>query len=88
MGSPLAPEAQERVLSTLNRDGSRRWLRPRLSRGRFLLWRRIVAYGLIAREEGGGDGPESSEAIAFEMVPLYRLRRWGIRAVLVEKKVA
>lgn len=36
------------ILSTLNDDGSRRWLSPRLSRGRFLSGRRIVAYGLIA----------------------------------------
>jgi cytochrome c oxidase accessory protein FixG len=36
------------VLSTLNQDGSRRWLRPRLSRGRFLNRRRTVGYGLIA----------------------------------------
>lgn len=36
------------VLSTLNADGSRRWLRPRLSPGRFLVWRRVVAYVLIA----------------------------------------
>lgn len=43
-----APTSQERVLSTLNKDGSRFWLRPRLSRGRFLLARRIVAYLLIA----------------------------------------
>lgn len=41
-------ESSERVLSTLNRDGSRRWLRPRPSRGRFLTARRIVAYALIA----------------------------------------
>jgi cytochrome c oxidase accessory protein FixG len=38
----------EQVLSTLNADGSRRWLRPRVSRGRFLTARRIMAYGLIA----------------------------------------
>lgn len=38
----------ERVLSTLNTDGSRRWIRPRLSKGRFLFWRRIVGYALIA----------------------------------------
>lgn len=38
---------EERVLATLNADGSRRWLRPRLSRGRFLTARRAVAYGLI-----------------------------------------
>ena len=41
----LAPE--ERVLSTLNEDGSRRWLNPKLSRGKFLRARRIVAYILI-----------------------------------------
>jgi cytochrome c oxidase accessory protein FixG len=38
----------ERVLSTLNEDGSRRWLRPRLARGRFLRHRRVVACALIA----------------------------------------
>jgi cytochrome c oxidase accessory protein FixG len=42
---PLAPE--ERVLSTLNPDGSRRWLTPRLSKGKFLSTRRVVAYLLI-----------------------------------------
>lgn len=38
---------EERVLSTLNKDGSRRWITPRPSRGRFLTARRIVAYTLI-----------------------------------------
>ncbi|MCB9845213.1 MAG: cytochrome c oxidase accessory protein CcoG [Phycisphaeraceae bacterium] len=38
---------KERVLSTLNADGSRRWLRPWLSPGRFLTRRRVVGYGLI-----------------------------------------
>jgi len=38
----------ERVLATLNADGSRRWLQPRLSHGRFLSRRRAVAYLLIA----------------------------------------
>lgn len=42
----LQPEG--RVLSTLERDGRRRWLFPRLSRGRFWLRRRVVAYALIA----------------------------------------
>jgi cytochrome c oxidase accessory protein FixG len=42
------PEPTERVLSTLNQDGTRRWLKPRLSHGRFLRARRIVAYFLIA----------------------------------------
>lgn len=40
-------QPKERVLSTLNEDGSRRWLKPRLSLGRFLNRRRIVAYALI-----------------------------------------
>lgn len=40
-------EPPDRVLSTLNRDGSRRWLEPRLSRGRFLEMRRWTAYILI-----------------------------------------
>ena len=43
-----APEAQERVLSTLNRDGSRRWIRPKLSRGRYYRRRFLTAWGLIA----------------------------------------
>ncbi len=42
----LGPE--KHVLSTLERDGSRRWLKPRLSTGRFLTRRRMVAYVLIA----------------------------------------
>jgi cytochrome c oxidase accessory protein FixG len=35
-------------LSTLNADGSRHWLRPRPSRGRFWRRRQLVAYVLIA----------------------------------------
>ncbi len=42
------PLASERVLSTLNQNGSRNWLRPRLARGRFLRGRRIVGFALIA----------------------------------------
>ncbi len=42
----LRPE--EHVLSTLEHDGSRRWLQPKLSRGKYLERRRWVAYGLIA----------------------------------------
>ena len=47
MASSPPPTAEERVLSTLNRDGTRRWIRPRLSEGRFLTRRRIVGWGLI-----------------------------------------
>jgi cytochrome c oxidase accessory protein FixG len=40
-------EPEERVLSTLEKDGSRRWLSPRLSGGSFLTARRLFAYFLI-----------------------------------------
>lgn len=42
------PAPSERVLSTLNADGTRFWIDPKLSRGRFLHRRRIVGYTLIA----------------------------------------
>lgn len=45
--SANTPQA-EQVLSTLNADGSRRWLKPRPSPGRWLNRRRVVGYGLIA----------------------------------------
>lgn len=38
----------ERVLSTLNQDGTRHYIRPKLAHGRFLTRRRIVGYALIA----------------------------------------
>jgi cytochrome c oxidase accessory protein FixG len=40
-------DAPEHVLSTLESDGSRRWLRPRLSQGPWWKRRRTVAYALI-----------------------------------------
>lgn len=40
-------EPEDRVLSTLEKDGSRRWLNPRLSRGSFLTARRLFACLLI-----------------------------------------
>jgi polyferredoxin len=46
MNSILAPE--EHVLSTLEHDGSRRWLYPTLSNGALYRWRLLVAYSLIA----------------------------------------
>ncbi|HEX7837107.1 MAG TPA: cytochrome c oxidase accessory protein CcoG [Kofleriaceae bacterium] len=46
--SPPLPRIHERVLSTLNQDGTRNWLRPKLARGRFLRRRRIVGWALIA----------------------------------------
>jgi hypothetical protein len=44
--SLLKPE--EHVLATLEADGSRRWLFPRLAMGKFWMSRRTVAYLLIA----------------------------------------
>ena len=43
-----APAATERVLATLNADGSRRWIRPRPSRGKHWVRRRTVAWVLMA----------------------------------------
>jgi cytochrome c oxidase accessory protein FixG len=42
------PVAKGRVLATLNEDGSRRWIRPRPSPGKWLFRRRVVAYALMA----------------------------------------
>lgn len=42
------PTPDSPVMSTLHEDGSRRWLHPRLSKGRFLRRRRVLAYILIA----------------------------------------
>lgn len=39
---------EDRVLSTLNKDGSRRWIRPKCSPGRFHTARKIVGWSLIA----------------------------------------
>jgi len=41
--APAPPPMAERVLPTLNPDGSRRWIRPKLSRGPW--WRRRLAVG-------------------------------------------
>ncbi len=41
-------DADEHVLSTLDKDGTRRWLYPRVSLGQFWHARRIVGYFLIA----------------------------------------
>src|SRR4051812_5503079 len=41
------PRAPERVLPTLNSDGTRRWIRPRLFRGRFYRARLVTAWALI-----------------------------------------
>lgn len=43
-----APVATGRVLATLNEDGSRRWIRPKPSSGRWQARRRAVAAALIA----------------------------------------
>ena len=40
-------EAPEHVLSTLERDGTRRWLKPKLAKGKWWNRRRIVSYVLM-----------------------------------------
>jgi len=52
------PNAPGRVLATLNEDGSRRWLRPKLSPGSFWRIRRVVAYALM---------------VVFFLIPYLRL---------------
>jgi len=42
-----APTPGERVLPTLNEDGTRNWIRPRVSRGRFYRRRLVTAWSLI-----------------------------------------
>ncbi len=44
---PLLLDAPEQVLSTLESDGSRRWMYPKLSKGSLWHRRRILAYFLI-----------------------------------------
>lgn len=45
---PAAEVIPPKILSTLNEDGSRKWIKPRVSHGRFWTRRRAVAYLLIA----------------------------------------
>ncbi len=42
------PRPSGRVLPTLNNDGTRRWVRPKLFKGRYYRRRLVVAWGLIA----------------------------------------
>jgi len=56
--SKVVQEPPERVLSTLNKDGSRFRIRPRLSKGRFYYRRAAVAYFLIA---------------AFALIPYFKM---------------
>lgn len=46
--APNLPTPDAPILSTLNEDGSRKWMEPRLSIGAFWKARRIVGYLLIA----------------------------------------
>ena len=41
-------DSPEEILSTLHRDGQRRWMYPRESGGRYLVRRRLVAWALVA----------------------------------------
>ena len=45
--APLPPRPKGRVLPTMNEDGTRRWVRPKPSTGKWATRRRIVAYALM-----------------------------------------
>ncbi|MEL6548382.1 MAG: 4Fe-4S binding protein, partial [Myxococcota bacterium] len=47
MNDPLLVHPSERVLPTLNQDGTRRWLNPKRSPGRYLSARAWVVWTLI-----------------------------------------
>lgn len=66
-----APEAQERVLSTLNRDGSRRWIRPKASKGRYYRRRFITAWSLIA---------------TFTLIPILKLNGKPLMLLDIQKR--
>ncbi len=59
------PTAPGRVLPTLNEDGSRRWIRPKLSPGGFWRTRRVVAYALM---------------VIFFVIPYLRHQRQAARS--------
>jgi len=46
--TPAVLESPEEVLTTLKKDGHRRWMHPTVSPGGWLNLRRVVGYGLIA----------------------------------------
>ncbi|RAL23109.1 cytochrome c oxidase accessory protein CcoG [Lujinxingia litoralis] len=48
MSTPPILESPDAVLSTMDKDGKRRWIYPTLSPGRFLNARRLVGFVLIA----------------------------------------
>jgi cytochrome c oxidase accessory protein FixG len=48
VSTQIHPSAGGRVLPTLNEDGTRRWIRPKPSHGRWWERRRVVAYALMA----------------------------------------
>jgi cytochrome c oxidase accessory protein FixG len=66
-----APEAQERVLPTLNQDGTRRWIRPKISRGRHYRRRLITAWSLI---------------ITFTLIPILKLNGKPLMLLDVPKR--
>ena len=66
-----------RVLATLNEDGTRRWLEPTVSRGRFLTRRRALAIALIRNNRSPGLFP--LRLLATVWVDVFR----GVPTVLL-----
>ena len=70
--------ATEPVLPTMNLDGSRRWLRPVLTPGRFWRARRLVAYALMVAAL-----VLLSRIAGFAWSTFVRLFRWALLAYVV-----
>lgn len=71
------PQAEERVLSTLNTDGSRRWVRPRVSKGKFYRRRLITAWSLILLFVGLPFGRINGKPLILLDVPARQFTLFG-----------
>jgi cytochrome c oxidase accessory protein FixG len=71
-------EPEQHVLSTLEADGSRRWLRPRLSKGTFLGRRRAVAYALVGLYTGLPFVHVNGEPFVLLDIPARRFTVFGL----------
>ncbi len=76
--TPTLPRPRSRVLSTLNRDGSRRRIRPKVSKGRYYRRRFLTAWGLIAQlhpDPDPQDQRQTADALRHPQARVHLLRR-------------
>ncbi|MEM8711272.1 MAG: cytochrome c oxidase accessory protein CcoG [Planctomycetota bacterium] len=71
-------EPEEHVLSTLEADGSRRWLFPKLVKGRLWNARRVVAYVLLAVYSGLPWLPIGGEPAVLFDLPARKFQLFGL----------